>query len=911
MTHMGKYILGFLSASILSSAQILAKNYGAIDIEPKGSADFNGTKMSFVWRYFRQEETIKIDSEKSLADSYTLQGTLENKKIGAAKFSQRIIRTSPSTTRVEADFKILGKPPKGSPLTPSFQFHLPKDIFEGRVFADGKAVAPDVSNFSAKEMAIQSESGELKISGNLKVVRWTSTRQRVLKYYTVSIMADDIGNGEYKIGFDMSYDKNKRPVPLAGEYVVRESEDYRPIDVARKIEPSSALDFSFLLDAPAGKYGFIKTDGAKYVFEKSPKKKVRFFGANICQSALLPEKADAKILAEEFAASGYNSARLHQFSGILRGSPTDSALLHERNMDKFDYLFAELKKRGIYMTTDFYASGKLYPHEYDDVDYRGDNMKALFFASPKARAALKRFISNFLNHVNPYTGLAYKDEPALFLASIVNEDAIAGVQNFVVRTHLDRDIFKPLYAKWLAENSAATEGRSENEKYQLFLISMYNDFYAEMKSHIKNIAPHILLAEQTNTGGSLVISMSENYDVVDGHSYNGHPLFYERRFTVPLYVDSSDALEKKSGAFIMMAARRILTKPSAVTEWDYVRPNPTAAEGGLIVGAYSALNGIDGLWHFTYTHSREKIAKNDRLGMFDTAGDAVRTLANKIGALIHLRRDVSESKVVLPTLVESDFYTNGNTENAYRLSPQLAELALVAKTGNIVAKDAESAMKKLPANTAAVLYSSSVMMPRNSAKKIFDAFDKDLVAKVSSGVKLGDGAIDLANGTYLSSNRQLFLDTKNAAWKAATPRSEIFIQREGRSLKGDFAEVKNTKGWSIVAVCSLEKKPLKSSSRILVAHLTDMMNDGQRFASDKFNVVLEWGSAKYLLKRGDSEISFSDTLENFKCFALDTSGRRIAEIPIVRSDASAAVKISTHNPFGSVIAYELVKNPAK
>ena len=32
---------------------------------------------------------------------------------------------------------------------------------------------------------------------------------------------------------------------------------------------------------------------------------------------------------------------------LLRGSPTDSAALNKRQLDKFDFLFAELKKRGV------------------------------------------------------------------------------------------------------------------------------------------------------------------------------------------------------------------------------------------------------------------------------------------------------------------------------------------------------------------------------------------------------------------------------------------------------------------------------------------------------------------------------------------------------------------------------------
>ena len=400
MTH-AKFIFAAGAAFVLASAAATAKNYGALEIEPKGTAVSNGTKMSVVWRFVRQEEAVKIGSEKSGEKLYELSGAISTKKIGEMKIAQRVEKISDSRTRFEAETEIVGTPPRGSKLRPSFQFHLPADVFDGRIFADGKSVAPETKQFSASELSIQSENGELKISGKLDVEIKESVRQKVLKYRSISIMFDELGGGKYKTALDFSFDKNKKPVPLANEYTVGESRDYMPMPNPRKTKKNSALDFSFLLDAPAGKYGFVRAAGDSFVFEKRPDRKARFFGANVCQTATIPSGESATALAEEFAASGYNTARLHQFSPILRGKKGDFAELNQKNMDKFDFLFAELKKRGIYITTDFYASGRLFPEEFDDVPYRGDNMKALFFVSDKARAALKRFIANFLNHVNP------------------------------------------------------------------------------------------------------------------------------------------------------------------------------------------------------------------------------------------------------------------------------------------------------------------------------------------------------------------------------------------------------------------------------------------------------------------------------------------------------------------------------
>ena len=157
----------------------------------------------------------------------------------------------------------------------------------------------------------------------------------------------------------------------------------------------------------------------------------------------------------------------------------------------------------------------------------------------------------------------------------------------------------------------------------------------------------------------------------------------------------------------------------------------------------------------------------------------------------------------------------------------------------------------------------------------------------------------------MSSTKQLFLDSGKSQWKAVSPRSEIFAQNGGAKLDGKFAQVENTRGWSVVAVCSLEKTPLEKSPRILVAHLTDLRNTSQRFANENFDILLDYGKLPYLLKRADSEITFNSPLDAFECLALDGAGKPVAQVPIERVGGKSKIKISTHNKFGATIAYLL------
>ena len=94
------------------------------------------------------------------------------------------------------------------------------------------------------------------------------------------------------------------------EYVFTRNADWREFRVERRTAPGSALDFSFLLDAPAGKYGFLQVRNGRFVFEKQPNRPIRFYGTNLCTSACTPSKEEADAMAEYLVAHGLDDGRV-------------------------------------------------------------------------------------------------------------------------------------------------------------------------------------------------------------------------------------------------------------------------------------------------------------------------------------------------------------------------------------------------------------------------------------------------------------------------------------------------------------------------------------------------------------------------------------------------------------------------
>lgn len=81
------------------------------------------------------------------------------------------------------------------------------------------------------------------------------------------------------------------------------------IDMKKAASFQGAMDFSSLLDAPAGKYGHVKVRDGHFYFENG--KRIRFFGFNFPARSNMPDHETAEALADSLAALGVNVVRIH------------------------------------------------------------------------------------------------------------------------------------------------------------------------------------------------------------------------------------------------------------------------------------------------------------------------------------------------------------------------------------------------------------------------------------------------------------------------------------------------------------------------------------------------------------------------------------------------------------------------
>lgn len=163
-------------------------------------------------------------------------------------------------------------------------------------------------------------------------------------------------------------------------------------------------------------------------------KEVTLFGANYVLTTASDYRAAGYVHADrkrmidddmaQFARMGWDGMRL-TFWGDWEASDSAGNLIANDHLDLLDYLIARAKERGIYMLfSPIQLYGSNWPDALDDTTPPGFGRrygKGRMGTDPKALAAQVNYLRQILDHVNPYTHLALKDEPSIIFIELVNE----------------------------------------------------------------------------------------------------------------------------------------------------------------------------------------------------------------------------------------------------------------------------------------------------------------------------------------------------------------------------------------------------------------------------------------------------------------------------------------------------------
>ena len=461
------------------------------------------------------------------------------------------------------------------------------------------------------------------------------------------------------------------------------------VSIEKSVPNQGALDFSGLLDKPAGKHGFVQVREGHLFFEDGMRAK--FFGMNFPARAAMPNHDAAERLSERLATLGLNVVRLHAADVMIgpKGwtANPDSPLLdyasgssrnfHPQGLDQFDYFFYRLKEKGIYIHMDLFVARVF--TEGDDLDYPDAipaHTKCLSHFNRRMIDLQKEYADKLLNHVNPYTGLAYKEDPAIMTIELANEDSAffdnnrirhykgwsryfeemqARFNHFLLMKYSSR---KNLAEAWTFEGKCALgkmespeEGSVELLKpgeyfqplndpmggwctmesparyadYAEFCTMLNENYHREMMDYIRGLGCRIPIAPENLLRGVADVYSCICGDVIENNAYFNHPTVgYSPEYTFVPNMAENVSNDPRLHSYPDMCHRtNILSqvspafvegKPFVMTEWNEYGAHPFHSTAFPMTVAYACLQDWDGLILYCYhTSDRDDDQPGDEI----------------------------------------------------------------------------------------------------------------------------------------------------------------------------------------------------------------------------------------------------------------------------------------------------------
>jgi len=441
----------------------------------------------------------------------------------------------------------------------------------------------------------------------------------------------------------------------------------------------SPADVSFLLEAPAGKQGFVQSRGGHLALPGG--ERFRVWGVNFTGAATTPAREDAPRVAAHLARFGVNCVRFHFLdnrapTGLIDAGRDDTRAFDAAQLDRFDFFVAELKKRGIYTNINLNVGRTYKPGDgVKDHELLGF-AKALTYFDPRLVELQREYARALLTHRNPYTDSEYRNEPAVLIVELVNENSIVeswfsgrlsgearrknpGTWTDIPASH-ERDLTR-LYNTWAGTRpgSGAVDrlkpkefASASRERFQLeaeFYIDLERRYFREMGEFLrKDVGVKSLIAGTSDhnhgASGYPLLSSTSQLDIVDGHVYWQHPRYFtdpvtgrQTGFEIPNSPMVNDPLHS---SVVELSRSAVAGKPYTVSEVNHPFPAEYAAEGIPILAAYAALHDWDGIFWYTFEHKTPVEWRPVQPRFFEIRPDPVKMSEIASGALLFLRADV-------------------------------------------------------------------------------------------------------------------------------------------------------------------------------------------------------------------------------------------------------------------------------
>ncbi len=624
---------------------------------------------------------------------------------------------------------------------------------------------------------------------------------------------------------------------------------------------------------------------------------------------------------------GYNLFRVFDIDLM---SPHKSLDISPELLDKVDYLVAQMGQQGVYLHLTLLGYGLFQPAaaplKYNpEVQGRECNFKArMFLGDPEMRRIWLYAAETLMNHVNPYTGLAWKDDPVIacvepyneqesgLLARFISSETIIEAMNQRFRqwlrakyqtpealarawgdaaiTSFDQVVtparnleFVPPSFNWTGIGSSPSD-----QDFTLFVTELARENIAWYTANLKRIG----------------------YDGLVGHYslsqwWGDHAARYEyttmairnQFFAFPWgdWRGGAGAIcpQNSSVGDIVphlrgMIGTKFSDRPFCMTEYNHCFWNQYQREFGLVHGAYSALQGFDAMVYA----STPVVFEAKSLGSFMPGGSPITRPSEFLFTCLFVRGDVKTSDhrvdLQVPQSVLGEFKQASKEQTKLGLMSGFALSFPELQPPEGVVQPAEPDIILTPAGDVKIRQDDK--WTDEVAGFSLDA----LVGRMKRSGLLPEANIsEPSKGVFQSDTGQITMRAEENLLKVATRFSEAVTLEAGRGEPVGRLEVIGSDTAAMVGVCAMDGKELAESRRMVLLYTTEAANTGMVVTPDR-TTMFDDGRLPVLMKVGRLDATLQNAHgKNMALYALGLNGARRERLPLAWEEGRLKIHLDT------------------
>lgn len=584
--------------------------------------------------------------------------------------------------------------------------------------------------------------------------------------------------------------------------------------------------------------------------------------------------------------------------------------------DDLDFFYAECAKQGIWIHATLDNNPYLCLRWIEQFK-KEPNQGFLLHYNEMARKDWIRAVDAYMNHVNPYTGFAVKDDPQVLFCIGYNE------QDFAFLRPQDWTPLKEEWKKYTKSDIPAPSYRDYQKRGKNF--DLIQKFIFHKESEITRFFHENL--RKTGYKGYYA-----NYDVACTMRYTelrkeGDLTVFHRYFDHP--GDGGRAVAQRSvfqvngnEYFNLSVGTKFRNSPMFIGEYDLCYPDKYRSQSPFLLSAYAAFQSFSGL---TPWGSTVATTKSPYVSPFVHGEDPVAAAGDVQTYLMFMREDVSPAKNDIYLTYSPENLTSRMMENC--IDAKQANLSLVSRVQLDDSQNgkpeagAKNVQMAIPLKVGGRLVDANggadgeIAPEGGSVSVVFDStgkFDSNALLRSS-------GLIGKENRTnipyvYESDTKELYYSKKERFMTVNTPRFQGFCTDFARKEKFRDIELETAVSPSALSASAYHKdSDLANDDRVLFIFTTNALGSNMVFEDKTMKKIIggevrdAWGTMPVLVRCGVFKFSLKNrNAAKMKLYALDFTGAHREEIPVTVSGDTVSAVVDTAKLKSPTVYFELV-----